>query len=97
MGAKFKDSIYFVLGSFLHCVLSLFLSGVSSIRQIVAGWIFRDKHPCKKAHRIGGCAASIWENRIKTFWKLRLDAGEGLGFKYEDLGILGIYTMESRK
>ena len=44
-GAEFKNSIYFVLRSLLHCVWAWFLFKVSSIRQIVVGWIFRNIRP----------------------------------------------------
>ena len=43
--AEFKNGIYFVLGSLIHCVLAWFLSEVSSMRQIVVGWIFRNIPP----------------------------------------------------
>ena len=43
--AEFKNGIYFVIRPLLHCVLALFLSKVSSIRQIVVGWIFGNIRP----------------------------------------------------
>ena len=43
--AEFKNGIYFVLRSFLHCASAWFLFGVSSIRQIVVGWIFGNIRP----------------------------------------------------
>ena len=40
-GFEFKKCLYSLLRSLLHCVLPGFLPMVSSIQQIVLGWIFR--------------------------------------------------------
>ena len=45
-GAEFKNGLYFVIRPLLHWFLAWFLSEVSSIRQIVVGWIFGNIRPC---------------------------------------------------
>ena len=66
-GAEFKNSIYFVLRSLLHCVWAWFLFEVSSIRQIVVGWIFRNIRPCYLWRRIRRLWWSSW-NLLSTRW-----------------------------
>ena len=58
-GAEFKNGHYLVLRPLLHCILARFLSQVSLISQIVAGWIFGNVAP--EYHNIDSILPTVYK------------------------------------